>query len=150
MVCSFILTQGTLGPITMWPFCPNQICTNIGTNYSCLDDYFEYLLGDPSCMGEEIFVMCWLGRQELGPRHDSKAMHAYNKMHVNYKVQIGWGIGGLKCKWRKFMKIFDSTKPKYNHLFKVAIILTCFLHKCHLDFIVKVISNHIANPTHYS
>jgi hypothetical protein len=33
--CSFILTQGTLGPIMMSPFCPNQICTKIGTNYSC-------------------------------------------------------------------------------------------------------------------
>jgi len=77
-------------------------------------------------------------------------MHAYNKMHVNYKVQIEWGIGGLKHKWRKFMKIFDSTQPKYNHLFKATIILTSFLHKHHLDFIVEVISNHIAESTRYS
>jgi hypothetical protein len=110
----------------------------------CKDDYFEYLLSDPSYMGEEIFAMHQLGRQKLAPRHHSEAMH------VNYKVQIKWGIGGLKRKWRKFMKIFDSTKPKYNHLFKATIILTNFLHKHCLDFIVKVINNRITDPTHYS
>jgi hypothetical protein len=47
------------------------------------------------------------------------------------------------------MKIFDSTKPKYNHLLKAVIILINFLHKRRLDFIVKVIGNHIAYPTHY-
>jgi hypothetical protein len=52
------------------------------------DDYFEYLLGDPSYMGEEIFVMRQLGRRELALRHDLEAMHAYNKTHVSYKVQI--------------------------------------------------------------
>ncbi len=37
------------------------------------------------------------------------------------------------------MKRFYSTKPKHNHLFKVVVILTNFLHKRHMDFIFEVI-----------
>jgi hypothetical protein len=35
-------------------------------------------------------------------------MQAYNKKHVGCRVQVEWGIGGLKRKWRSFMKRFDS------------------------------------------
>jgi len=37
------------------------------------------------------------------------------------------------------MKRFDSTKLKYNHLFKVVIILAKFLHKHSMDFRFEVI-----------
>jgi hypothetical protein len=42
-------------------------------------------------------------------------MQAYNKTHARYKMQMEWGIGGLKWKWKRLMKHFDSTKEKYNH-----------------------------------
>jgi hypothetical protein len=35
-------------------------------------------------------------------------MQAYNKKHASFRVQAEWGIGGLKRKWRSFMKRFDS------------------------------------------
>lgn len=37
-----------------------------------------------------------------------KALQQY--IHVKYKMQIKWEISGFKCKWRMFMKGFDSTK----------------------------------------
>jgi hypothetical protein len=40
-------------------------------------------------------------------------MNAYNKMHVDYIIQLDWGIKGLKYKWKCQMKRFDATKPKY-------------------------------------
>jgi hypothetical protein len=61
-----------------------------------INEYFQYLLRDPSYFGEDMFVMCRLGRHELAPRHDQNVVNAYNKMHVDYKVKIEWGIGGLK------------------------------------------------------
>jgi hypothetical protein len=81
------------------------------------NDFFEYLLGDPGYMDEEMFVMHNFGRHEL------HVVHAYHKMHVGYEVQMEWGIGGLKRKWKRFMKHFNFTKPKYNHLFKTTTIL---------------------------
>jgi len=121
MVCSFILTHGTLGLITMWPFCTNHICPKLASIYVHRDNYFEYLLGDSIYMGEEMFVMRWLWRWKLVPWHDLKVMHAYNKMHVSYKVWVEWGIRGLKCKWTKLMKRFESTKLKYNHFSKLLL-----------------------------
>jgi hypothetical protein len=42
-------------------------------------------------------------------------------MHVGFKVQAKWGIGGLKREWKRFMKKFDSTKPHYTHHFKLQL-----------------------------
>lgn len=41
-----------------------------------------------------------LGRWEVGPNVDENVIKAYNKMHVGYKVQVEWEIGGLKRKWK--------------------------------------------------
>jgi hypothetical protein len=35
-------------------------------------------------------------------------MQAYKKKHAGFKVQVEWGIGGLKRKWKSFMKRYDS------------------------------------------
>jgi hypothetical protein len=43
------------------------------------------------------------------------------------------------------MKCFNSTKPKYNHLFKTTTIITNFLHRHCLDFTFEVIDNHITD-----
>jgi hypothetical protein len=36
---------------------------------------------------------------------------------------VEWGIGGFKFKSRRLMKCFDSTKEKYNYLFKAITLL---------------------------
>jgi hypothetical protein len=63
-------------------------------------------------------------------------MHAYNKMHVGYKVHVEWGIGRLKRKWRRFMKRFDNTKPRYSHLFKSFIN---FLHRRKMELTYRLL-----------
>jgi hypothetical protein len=60
-------------------------------------------------------------------------------------VQVEWGIGGLKKKWKHFMKMFDSTKPKYSHLFQAATLLINFLHRKHMDFTYEIIGDHDTN-----
>jgi hypothetical protein len=68
-------------------------------------------------------------------------VHANNKMHVGYRVHVEWGIGGLKRKWRRLMKSFDSTKPIYSHLFKYGALLTNFLHRRRMELTYKVIGD---------
>jgi len=46
-------------------------------------------------------------------------------LHQNiagFQVRGEWSIGGLKSKWRRLMKHFDSTKEKHSHLFKVTTL----------------------------
>jgi hypothetical protein len=100
-------------------------------------------------MGEEMFVMHRLGRWELAPRHGLEVVHAYKKMHEGYKVRVEWGIWRFQMQMEKLMKRFNSTKPKYNHLFKAIVIFINFLHRCHLDFTIEVIGNHIVDPSNY-
>lgn len=43
-------------------------------------------------MGEDMFVICKIGQWEPTPN----ATKIMNKMDVGFKVQVEWGIGGLK------------------------------------------------------
>jgi len=78
-----------------------------------------------------------IGRCEAGPNVNQDSIKTYNKMHVGYRMQMEWGIGGLKRKRKWLMKRFDSTKPKYIILFKVTTILTKYLDRCPMDFNLK-------------
>ena len=53
---------------------------------------------------------------------------AYNEMYAYYCVRVEWDIGWLKHKFWRYMKQFDATKPKYNHLFWLVAILMNFIH----------------------
>jgi len=47
------------------------------------------------------------------------------------------------------MKRFDLTKLKYNHLFKVVVILANFLHKRYMDFRFEVKREQMPNPANH-
>jgi hypothetical protein len=57
-------------------------------------------LGDLGYLGEEMFIMERIGKCEMVPIVDLDLGRAYNRMHVKYGMQLKWGIGGLKRKWR--------------------------------------------------
>lgn len=95
-------------------------------------------------------MMRWFKRHEFTLEHDLDVVQTYNKMHVGHRMQVEQGIVGLKWKWKRFMKSFDSTKDKYSHLFKIVVILTNFLHICHFNFTYEVISNPIDDPIDYN
>jgi hypothetical protein len=70
--------------------------------------------------------------------------------NARYKIKVEWGIGGLKHKWIKLMKYFDSIKRKtYSNLFQATTIWTNFLRKHHLDFTYKIIGDQITNLANY-
>jgi hypothetical protein len=64
-------------------------------------------------MGEKMFIMQRIRQQEFAPNVNQDAVRAYNKMHARFKVQMEWGIGGVKKKWKHFMKRFP-TKEAYG------------------------------------
>ncbi len=84
-------------------------------------------------MGEEMFIMQRIGQQEFAQDVNHDVMQTYNKMHVGFKVQVEWGISGVKRKWEYFMKRFDSTQSKFTHLFQVLIVFINFLQRRHMD-----------------
>jgi hypothetical protein len=43
------------------------------------------------------------------------------------------------------MKRFDSTKPKYAHLFQATTLLIIFLQRRYMDFTYEVVGDLIAN-----
>ncbi len=69
----------------------------------------------------------------------------HNKNNAFFKVKVEWGIGGLKAKWRRLMKRFDSTKKKYNHLFMATSLLINFLHRCRQNFTIEIGGEHQDN-----
>jgi DDE superfamily endonuclease len=103
------------------------------------DDYFEYVLGDPGYVGEEMFIMRRVGQRELPEDAQMEAVDIYNRMHVGFRVRVEWGIGGLKRKWKRFIKRFDSTKPKFPHLFQAGCIMTNFLHRRRMEMNFEIL-----------
>jgi hypothetical protein len=97
------------------------------------------VFGDPGYVGEEMFIMRRVGRREIPEGSDMEAVDLYNKMHAGHRVQVEWGIGGLKRKWKRFMKRFDSTKPRFPHLFQAGCIMTNFLHRRRIDMNLEVV-----------
>jgi hypothetical protein len=63
----------------------------------------------------------------------------HNKNNASCRVKVEWRIGGLKFKWRRLMKRFDSTKQNYNHLFGATTLLTNFLHRHYQNFMIIII-----------
>jgi hypothetical protein len=51
----------------------------------------------------------------------------------------GVDIGGLKRECKCLMKKFNSTKPKYTHMFQSTILFINFIHKRCMDFTFKVV-----------
>jgi hypothetical protein len=74
------------------------------------------------------------------------SMLGLNKMHVRFKALVKWGIDGLKRKWKCFMKIFDSTKPKFSHLFQASAFLINDLHRYWMDFRYDVVEDQNFDP----
>lgn len=93
------------------------------------DETMEYLLGDPGYSGSDMFIMRRVGVHEIPLGANAGAIHAYNAMHAGRRIKVEWGIGGLKCKFRRFLKPFDNTRPRFNHMFISAAILTNFLQR---------------------
>jgi len=72
-------------------------------------------------LGEELFIMKRMGKWKVPPdvNHDG-AIQAYNKMHVGFKVQVEWGIGGFKQKWKAIRSLEIKTLT-ISHNMKLLI-----------------------------
>jgi hypothetical protein len=119
----------------------SDISQNWQNYFTITDDYQEYLLGDPGYMGEDAFIMRRVDRREIpddADQNELSAIDAYNKMHAGYRIQVEWGIGGMKRKFKRMMKGFDASKEKFPIMFRAAAILTNFIHRRRLDFSADV------------
>ena len=65
----------------------------------------------------------------MGTDIEQLVVDAWNKIHAVYRIQVQWGIGGLKQKWRRLMKRFDNRRPQFGLFFEAAAKLTNFLHR---------------------
>jgi hypothetical protein len=116
----------------------SEISQNWQRHFTITEHYQEYLLGDPGYMGENVFIMRRVDRREIPDDADENeiisAIEAYNKMHAGYRIQVEWGIGGLKRKFKRMMKGFDASKDKFPLMFRAAAIMTNFIHRTRQDF----------------
>jgi hypothetical protein len=97
------------------------------------------LLGDLGYTGEEMFSMRRLSDRKIPENTNYGLVKEFNKMHAGYRVRVEWGISGLKQKWRRFTKRYDSTRIKYDNFFMGACVMTNFLHRRRMDWSEEVI-----------
>ena len=70
------------------------------------------LLGDPGYVGEDMFIVRRIGRRKTVVEGEMSVIDAFNSIHSGHRVQVEWGIVGLKRKWRRLMK---KTEMKHEN-----------------------------------
>jgi hypothetical protein len=80
-----------------------------------------------------MFIKRRVDRREIPEGSHVEPTDLYNKMNAGHRVKVEWAKGGLKRKWRRFMKRFDSTKPRFTHLFHAGCINTNLLRRRRMD-----------------
>ncbi|KAL2608567.1 hypothetical protein R1flu_027140 [Riccia fluitans] len=83
----------------------------------------------PGYMGADQFIMHRVSAQEMTEGVDGSVIDAFNKLHASRRIWVEWGIGGLKVKFKHFLKTFDNRKSRFNHMFRTGCILTNFIQR---------------------
>jgi hypothetical protein len=98
-------------------------------------DYFEYLLGDPGYLGVDMYILRRVDRREQNAGNPpNQVVEAFNKHHAGLRIQVEWGIGGLKNRFKKFLGITPNRQKKFSTMFAAAATLTNFVHRRRQDF----------------
>ncbi|KAH9105811.1 hypothetical protein AeMF1_018458 [Aphanomyces euteiches] len=61
-------------------------------HFTVEESYFEYLLGDPGYVGEEMFIMRRIGSREFADGVDISRINLFNKMHAGYRIKVEWEL----------------------------------------------------------
>jgi hypothetical protein len=100
--------------------------------------YFEYLLGDPGYLGVDMYILRRVDNREVNAgAAGNPVVEAFNKHHAGIRIQVEWGIGGLKNRFKKFLGVMPNRQKKFAIMFKAAAILTNFVHRRRQDFHIE-------------
>ena len=72
---------------------------------------------------------------------ESEVINAYNKVHAGYRVQVEWGIGGLKKRWKIMSKRYDLSRDKFCCVFHACCVMTNFIHRRRMNIQPVVIGD---------
>jgi DDE superfamily endonuclease len=61
---------------------------------------------------------------------------AFNRRHAERRIQVKWGIGGMKSRFRKFLTAPTSRRSRFRSYFEACCRLTSFLHRRKMDFAI--------------
>lgn len=78
-------------------FCHSNFYRHWRAHFIHGDKDFEYLLGDPGCIGINMFIMWKFGNVERSSDMDEVVLIAYNKIYASYNGRVEWGIGGFEA-----------------------------------------------------
>jgi DDE superfamily endonuclease len=99
-----------------------------------LDTVQEYVLGDPGYMGVEMYVLRRVDNREMPNADENPVVGAFNQRHASRRVEVEWGIGGLKNKFRRFLTQCPNRRNRFALLFEACARLTNFIHRSRSDY----------------
>jgi hypothetical protein len=99
-----------------------------------LDVVQEYLLADPGYMGVEMYLLRRVDKREIQNAERNPVVRAFNQRHAARRVEVEWGIGGLKNRFRRFLTKCPNRRNRFALLFEACARLTNFVHRSRMDF----------------
>ena len=84
-----------------------------------------------------MFIMRQFDRREL-VNQPGPVMDAYNKKHAGKRIQVEWGICGVKMQWRVLRNTFRRDRKMFGLTFATCCTMTNFLHRRRKNMRVEV------------
>ena len=106
----------------------------------------EYLLGDPGYMGADMFILRRVDNREADAANP--VIRAFNKRHAAIRVQVEWGIGGLKKRFKRFLGTCPTRRDLFAPVFEACCRMTNFIHRSRLDFSIVEVGEIAADNIH--
>jgi DDE superfamily endonuclease len=92
----------------------------------------EYLLGDPGYMGWRC-TYCDV-RTDVSVQGTNPVVDAFDRRPSARTVQVEWGIGGLKNRFKSFISWCQSRRGLFAPMFEACCRLTNFINRSRMDF----------------
>lgn len=80
-------------------------------------------------MGAEMYLFCRFDNREIMNTGENLVVHAFNERHAARRVQIDWGIGGIKKRIRPFLTKCPNRRHHFKVMFEACARFTNYIHR---------------------
>jgi hypothetical protein len=88
-------------------------------------------------MGVEMYVLRGVENREISNASGNLVVRAFNRKHAACRVEVEWGIAGLKNKFRRLLTICPNRRNRFSLLLEDCCRLTNFMHRSRLAFSIS-------------
>lgn len=81
-----------------------------------------------------MYVLRRVDNREMTNTGNNPIVYAFNQRHAARRVQVEWGIGGIKNRFGRFLTKCPNRRHHFKVMFEACARLTNYIHRRRMDF----------------